>query len=63
MSVLSSGEGAYRARRIAPGSIIMDASQILLSALISLGCILGIATAATALQWINDRERSRSGPE
>jgi hypothetical protein len=41
----------------------MDASQIVLSALISLGCIVGIATAATAIQWVNGRERSRSGPE
>jgi hypothetical protein len=41
----------------------MDASQILLGVLVSVGCIVGIATAMTAIQWVNDRQKSRSRPE
>jgi hypothetical protein len=41
----------------------MDASQILLYVLISVGCILGIATAVTAIHWVNDRQSSRSRAE
>lgn len=41
----------------------MDTSQILLCVLISVGCILGIATAMTAIQWVNARQNSRSRPE
>jgi hypothetical protein len=43
--------------------MLMDASQILLYVLISVGCILGIATATTAIQWVNNRHGSRSRPE
>jgi hypothetical protein len=41
----------------------MDASQILLSVLISVGCILGIATAVTAILWVNSAQSSRSRVE
>jgi hypothetical protein len=41
----------------------MDASQILLHVLISVGCIVGIATAVTAIHWINARQSSRSRAE
>jgi hypothetical protein len=41
----------------------MNAAQILLYALISVGCILGIATAVTAIHWVNARQSSRSRVE
>jgi hypothetical protein len=41
----------------------MDTSQILLYVLISIGCILGIATALTAIHWVNGQQNSRSRSE
>jgi hypothetical protein len=41
----------------------MDAPHILLYVLMALGCIVGITTAATAIQRTNGRERSRSRAE